>query len=173
MAAALAAAPAAASPGPDRPTRIAAGGFVADPGVVDLGHRVTVGEVVIRAAATPPESFCYVSVVWPQIGADRTATGTWSLDCRSLANPSLPAPDIEFVLMDVRVFQGEYNPYLPGTEVSHKSCSSGRTTPSCSSTTPGPLMFGVPYYTRLDVAVTLRGGTSPVGAFVTDAVRLT
>jgi hypothetical protein len=165
------AAPAAAQPAPDGFSRPASG-FAAGPGVRTLESRILVPGAGTQQAS-PPQSFCYVGVNPPTIHPDQRLTETWFLDCRSLADPNQPAPDIFMVLMDVRIFQGEPNPFEPGRELSHTSCSSGRTNPSCSSTTPDPLQFGVPYYTRLDVSVSLTGGANPTGSFVTEPIRLT
>ncbi|HEX7308221.1 hypothetical protein [Lentzea sp.] len=129
----------------------------------------------VRVQATPPQSFCYVGVAWPAaIGADWKATATWGLDCRSLADPNAPAPDIFMVLMDVHIYQGVYSPWHEGTEVAHVSCSSGSgPKPTCSATTPAALEFGVPYFTKLRVQVALNGGSNPVGEFYTESIRRT
>lgn len=158
------AAPAGAAPG-------AGHAFRAGPAV----HVLTNHAPDVQIQATPPQSFCYVGVAWPAaIDSEWKATATWGLDCRSLANPNAPAPDIVTVLMDVHIYQGVYSPWHEGTEVAHMSCFKGSgSTPSCSTTTPAPLVFGAPYFTMLRVQVALSGGTNQVGAFYTDPIRRT
>jgi hypothetical protein len=175
---ALTAVPAAAEPvptgsGPSTSAGVRAGtGFRAGPAVHVLENRNPAAAAVIQA--TPPQSFCYVGAVWPaSIDAEWKATATWTLDCRSRANPNAPAPDIFVVLMDVRIYQGEYTPWDRGREVMHTSCSRGGTTPSCSTTTSEPLTFGAPYYTMLRVQVALTGGTNQEGEFYTAPLRRT
>jgi hypothetical protein len=180
LATVLVAAPAAqaAPPGLGQPASTelqarAGGGFIAESGVRVLDARISV-EGAATQQVSPPQSFCYVGVTWPIIHADQRATATWFLDCRSLANPNLPAPDIAGASMQVRIFQGEFNPFEPGQMVVGTECLSiQRTNPQCSTTTPGPLQFGVAYYSRLDVTVTLTGGAQPTGSFITPSIRLT
>lgn len=168
---ALAATPAAAAPG-DAPRPGAGKGLVALQGVLTLENRTAAGGATIQA--TPPESFCYVMVTWPAaILPDYRATATWSLDCRSLANPNLPAPDIALVNMKVRVHKGAYSIWDPTQNIGGRECQTiNNTKPSCSGTSQIPLEFGVPYHTQLDVSATLTGGTVQVGAFYTSAIRL-
>nr|MDT0658656.1 hypothetical protein [Micromonospora sp. DSM 115978] len=167
---ALAATPAGAAPGstpaPD------AGGFIARVGVITFKNQISAGAATIQA--TPPESFCYVGVNWPAaILPDRRVTATWSLDCRSLANPNLPAPDIALVNMKVRVHQGAYSVWDPTPSIGGTECQRiSNPRPSCSATPDVPLSFGVAYHTQLDVTATLTGGSVQVGAFYTAAIRL-
>jgi hypothetical protein len=160
----LATAPAAAEP--------TQAGFMAESKVTTLESRISV-QGASSQQASPPESFCYVNVNGPTFLPDQRATATWSLDCRSLANPNLPAPDIDIVGMEVRVFRGEFNPFEPGILLGGMSCTSGRTDPSCTATTENPVPFGTAVFSRFDVTVQLRGGTTQVGAFVTPSVRQT
>jgi hypothetical protein len=170
MAAALTAVPATAEPVSTGTAPSAGVGFVTGSTVLVLDSRTPATEVLIQA--TPPESFCYVGVAWPAaIDAGWKATATWSLDCRSRANPQLPAPDIFSILMDVRIYQGEFTPWDKGREVAHTSCSSGGPKRSCPTTTQESMLFGAPYYTTLDVKVALTGGTNPEGSFYTDPIR--
>ncbi|MFI6823637.1 hypothetical protein ACIBJE_22240 [Micromonospora sp. NPDC050187] len=76
---------------------------------------------------------------WPAaILPDGRATATWSLDCRSLANPSRPAPDIGGATLEVRIYQGEYT-WDSGTMIKGQACLSvGNPRPSCSVTTDTP-----------------------------------
>lgn len=124
--------------------------------------------------ATPPQSFCYVSVAWPaSIDANWKPTATWTLDCRSRVNPNLPAPDIFMILMNVRIYHGEYTPWDRGREVGQESCSGSATKRSCSATSLESMAFGAGYYTILHVQVALTGGTNQVGEFYTDPIRRT
>jgi len=146
--------------------------FVAKPGVITVTNGISpAGGATV--AVTPPQSFCYVGVNQPTLSADRKLTETWWLDCRSLANPQLPAPDIQSVHMQVRIYNGTPNPYLPGVMVGGTECYRYGTKPSCSATTYSPIKTGAPYYTRLDVAVALTGGTTQYGSFVTDPITFT
>lgn len=149
------------------------GGFVARAGVITFESRSSAEKASIQA--TPPESFCYVGVSWPAaILPDRRVTATWSLDCRSLANPNLPAPDIALVNMKVRIHQGAYSVWDPAPSLGGTECQTiFNTKPSCSTTTNTPLAFGVAYHTQLDVSASLTGGTTQVGAFYTSTIRLT
>ncbi len=163
----IGAAPAAAAPAAG-----SGGALVAKPGVTTIVARISVSDMTVQA--TPPQSFCYVGVSWPVLSSDRRVTATWALDCRSLANPAMPAPDIAGASLQVRIFQGVPSVWDPpgGTMLKGLECLSiQRTNPSCAVTTDSPVQFGIPYYTRLDVKVTLTGGTEPVGAFVTDPIR--
>lgn len=154
------------------PGGLAGGGFRTGSAVLVLQNGTSVAEAVIQA--TPPQSFCYVSVAWPAaIDANYKVTATWNLDCRSRANPNLPAPDIFMLLMNVRVYQGSYTPWDRGREVGQESCSGRATNRSCSATSLESMTFGAPYYTILHVQVALTGGTNQVGEFYTDPIRRT
>lgn len=166
----LAAAPANAGPGGTGAPG-AGRGLVALAGVLTLKNQVSTGEASIQA--TPPESFCYVMVTWPAaILPDYRATATWSLDCRSLANPNLPAPDIASINMKVRVHKGAYSIWDPTQSIGGTECYRYNPKPSCSGTSQIPLEFGVAYHTQLDVEASLTGGTLQKGAFYTAAIRL-
>lgn len=168
---AMTATPAGAAP-KEAPRPGAGKGFVTLQGVLTFEDRTATGDMTTQVS--PPESFCYVMVTWPAaILPDYRATATWSLDCRSRANPSLPAPDIALVNMQVRVHKGAYSIWDPTQSIGGRECQTiYNTKPSCSGTSQIPLEFGVPYHTQLDVRVQLTGGAEPVGAFYTDAIRL-
>lgn len=163
--------PAAAAP-KDTPRPGAGQGFVTRQGVLTFQNRTATGDMTTQVS--PPQSFCYVMVKWPAaILPDHRATATWSLDCRSRANPNEPAPDIALVNMKVRIYKGEYSIWDPTQSIGGRECQSiFNTKPSCSGTSEIPLEFGVPYHTQLEVRVQLTGGAEPVGAFYTDAIRL-
>lgn len=165
------AAPTQAAPG--RGSAPEAGGLIARVGVIIFKNESSAGAATIQA--TPPQSFCYVGVTWPAaILPDYRVTATWSLDCRSLANPSLPAPDIALVNMKVRVHQGAWSAWDPTPSLGGKECQSiFNPKPDCSATPDVPMVFGAAYHTQLDVRAELTGGTTQVGAFYTLPIRLT
>ncbi|HWH01392.1 MAG TPA: hypothetical protein VNV66_19250 [Pilimelia sp.] len=164
---AVAVAPAsAASARPVRP----GGGFVAETGVTTVVDRIGTARAVAGTQAAEPESICWVDSPGPRLTADRRVTVTWTVDCRSRANPQVPATDVQSLTLRVRLYQGIFNVWEPGRELDATECLSLRPSTSCTATSDGPAGFGVSYYGRLDVSGVFTAGPASA-SFITANVR--
>jgi hypothetical protein len=156
----------AASAGTAQP---AAGGLMAGAGVVTLAKQTLAPARTTSGAAIQASSYCNVSVSQPQVNASLILSGTWRVSCRNGANP---APDIFEIEMTVRIYQGE--PAFGGTNVgAHYCLTHSSPIMDCTVSTTGPIQYYIPYYSKLEVEVTLTSGVVHRGTFNTYPTRLT
>jgi hypothetical protein len=154
-----------ASAGTVQPT---GGGLVAGTGVVTLAKQTSAPTRTTSGAAIQSSTYCNISVSQPQINASLILSGTWRVSCR---NGSNPAPDIFEIEMTVRIYQGE--PAVGGTNVGAYYCLT-HISPimDCPVSTTGPIQYYIPYYSKLEVEVTLDSGAVHRGTFYTYPTRL-